>query len=128
MDLITGRTRPDEGTLTYHQDDGHDLDLTKLREFQINRLGISRKFQTPSIYQHHSVYENIVLSLNKNRSVMSSLFYKEDQADRDAIEEVLENRPLAGPPTQPSRAPLPRSKAMVRNWHAPRSENHESYW
>ncbi|WP_018970991.1 urea ABC transporter ATP-binding protein UrtD [Rubritalea marina] len=90
MDLITGRTRPDEGTLKYHQDDGHDLDLTKLREYEINRLGIARKFQTPSIYQHHSVYDNIVLSLGHNRSVLHALFYKESKPDREAIEEVLE--------------------------------------
>lgn len=90
MDLITGRTRPDAGTLTYHQPDGHDLDLTKLREYQINRLGISRKFQTPSIYQHHSVYENIVLSLSHDRSVFKSLFYIETKEDRESIEEVLE--------------------------------------
>ncbi len=90
MDLITGRTRPDEGTVTFHQDDGHDLDLTKLREYQINRLGISRKFQTPSVYQDHSVYDNIVLSLNHGRGVWQSLLYKESSADKEAIEEVLE--------------------------------------
>lgn len=90
MDLITGRTRPDSGTLTYHQSDGHDLDLTKLREYETNRLGISRKFQTPSVYTRHSVYDNIVLSLNLQRGVLKTLFYIESPADRSKIEEVLE--------------------------------------
>ena len=89
MDLITGRTRPDEGSLIYHQDDGHDMDLTKLREYEINRLGISRKFQAPSVYQQHTVYDNIVLSLNKDRSVLKSLFYRVSADDREFIDEIL---------------------------------------
>jgi urea transport system ATP-binding protein len=46
LDLVTGRTRPDRGTIEY----GKDTDLTALNEYQINRLGIGRKFQTPSVY------------------------------------------------------------------------------
>jgi len=95
MDLITGRTRPDEGTLTYHQADGHDLDLTKLREYEVNRLGIARKFQTPSVYTQHTVYENFVLSLNRNRGVLKNLLYRESKVDREEIEEVLELTRLA---------------------------------
>ena len=90
MDLITGRTRPDEGRLTFHGKDGHDVDLTKSREYQTNRLGISRKFQTPSVYTQHTVYDNLVLSLNLNRGVMKTLFYKEAAADREEIDRVLE--------------------------------------
>ena len=90
MDMITGRTRPDTGTLTYHKNDGHDLDLTKLREYEINRLGISRKFQTPSVYTEHTVYDNLLLSINLSRGVFKTLFYKESAADRELIEETLE--------------------------------------
>ena len=90
MDLITGRTRPDEGTLTYHREDGRDFDLTKLREYETNRLGISRKFQTPSVYTQHSVYDNLVLSLNRDRGVWRALRYRETPADREEIESVLE--------------------------------------
>ncbi len=89
MDIITGRTRPDVGTVTLHETDGHDKDLTKLREFEINRLGIGRKFQTPSIYKSHTVYDNLVLSLNRDRGVFKTLFYRETAADRDLIMEVL---------------------------------------
>ena len=89
MDIITGRTRPDEGTVTLHENDGHDKDLTKLREFEINRLGIGRKFQTPSIYKSHTVYDNLVLSLNRDRGVFKTLFYRETAEDRERIMEVL---------------------------------------
>ncbi|MEZ7843682.1 MAG: urea ABC transporter ATP-binding protein UrtD [Opitutales bacterium] len=89
MDIITGRTRPDLGTVTLHDNDGHDMDLTKLREYEINRLGIGRKFQTPSVYKSHTVYDNLVLSLNRPRGVFKTLFYKETASDRERIMEVL---------------------------------------
>ena len=90
MDMITGRTRPDTGKLTMHKPDGHDVDLTKLPEFKINRLGISRKFQTPSVYTQHNVYDNLLLSLPRSRGLFSSIFYKESADDRAQIEEALE--------------------------------------
>src|SRR5262249_31906642 len=52
LDLVTGRTRPDRGTIEY----GKDTDLTALNEYQINRLGVGRKFQTPSVYIDHTVF------------------------------------------------------------------------
>lgn len=89
MDIITGRTRSDEGSVTLHDNDGRDMDLTKLREYEINRLGIGRKFQTPSVYKSHTVYDNLVLSLNRPRGVFKTLFYKETGPDRERIMEVL---------------------------------------
>ncbi len=64
LDIITGRTRPDKGKVEF----GRDTDLTKLNEYQINRLGIGRKFQTPSVYIDHTVFENIWLSLEGTRT------------------------------------------------------------
>src|SRR5580693_6207640 len=72
MDLITGRTRPDSGKIEF----GRSTDLTRLNEYQINRLGIGRKFQTPSVYVHHSVFENLLLSLPGSRGVFASLFHR----------------------------------------------------
>ena len=89
MDIITGRTRPDEGTVTLHGNDGHDTNLAKLREYEINRLGIGRKFQTPSVYKSHTVYDNLVLSLQGHRGVFKRLLYREQPADRERIMEVL---------------------------------------
>src|SRR4026208_1634978 len=59
LDLITGRSRPDVGRIEF----GQKTDLTRLNEYQINRLGIGRKFQTPSVYKNLTVWENIQLSL-----------------------------------------------------------------
>jgi len=85
LDLITGRSRPDSGKIEF----GKDTDLTRLNEYQINRLGIGRKFQTPSIYNGHTVFENLLLSLKGSRSVVSSLFHHTTAQQRDRIDQVL---------------------------------------
>jgi len=85
LDLITGRTRPDKGKIEF----GRDTDLTHLNEYQINRLGIGRKFQTPSVYIDHTVFENIWLSLEGSRSVWSTIFSRLTPAHRERIHEVL---------------------------------------
>ncbi len=91
LDIITGRTRPDKGTVEF----GQDTDLTRLNEYQINRLGIGRKFQTPSVYVDHTVFENIWLSLEGSRSVWSTLFSRIAPAQRERIDEVLTTVGLA---------------------------------
>src|SRR6185436_4079751 len=55
MDVITGKTRPDEGTVFL----GQTIDLTKCTEYEIARLGVGRKFQKPSVFESHSVFENL---------------------------------------------------------------------
>ncbi|HVU16723.1 MAG TPA: urea ABC transporter ATP-binding protein UrtD [Candidatus Didemnitutus sp.] len=85
FDLITGRARPDTGTIQF----GHSIDLTKLKEYQINRLGVGRKFQTPSVYLDHTVWDNLVLSLKGPRSVFATLIYRLSSEDRDRLDEIL---------------------------------------
>jgi urea transport system ATP-binding protein len=85
LDIITGRTRPDTGKVEF----GFDTDLTRLNEYQINRLGIGRKFQTPSVYIHHTVFENIWLSLEGSRSIWDALFSRIKSEQRDRIHEVM---------------------------------------
>jgi urea transport system ATP-binding protein len=85
LDLITGRTRPDSGKIEYDL----NTDLTRLNEYQINRLGIGRKFQTPSVYIDHTVFENVMLSLKGPRGVFAALFHRTTPDERDRIEEVL---------------------------------------
>lgn len=85
MDIITGRTRPDTGKVEF----GKDTDLTRLNEPQINRLGIGRKFQTPSVYIDHTVFENLLLSLKGSRRVFASLFSRVSSEQRDRIDSVL---------------------------------------
>ena len=85
FDLITGRAKPDSGKIEF----GDKTDLTKLKEYEINRLGIGRKFQTPSVYAEHSVWDNLVLSLKGRRSVFATLIYRLTSEDRDRMEELL---------------------------------------
>jgi urea transport system ATP-binding protein len=86
LDLITGRTRPDVGKITWRG----NQELTHMREYQIYRLGIGRKFQTPSVYMDHTVFENILLGLEGHRGVFPILVAKLKPAQKERIYEVLE--------------------------------------
>ena len=86
LDLITGKIKSDSGKIIFGEE---NHDLTKLREYEINRLGIARKFQTPSVYEEHTVYDNIMLSLPESRGVFSSIFFRLDSVARDRIAEIL---------------------------------------
>jgi urea transport system ATP-binding protein len=97
LDLITGRTQPDEGTLLW---DDAKHDLLKLNEYEIYRLGIGRKFQTPTVYNDHTVTENLILSLAGSRGIWHSLFGKTTSEQNDRIAEILHTIKL---PTQAHR-------------------------
>ncbi len=85
FDLITGRAKPDKGKIEF----GFDTDLTTMNEYEINRLGIGRKFQTPSVFTEHTVYNNIVLSLVGSRGVFASIFKRLSSTERNRIDELL---------------------------------------
>ncbi|MBV9656547.1 MAG: urea ABC transporter ATP-binding protein UrtD [Verrucomicrobia bacterium] len=85
LDLITGRTRPDSGTLFWKD----ETDLTRLNEYQIFRAGIGRKFQTPTVYIDHTVFENLLLSLEGARGVWANLFHRPTKTQIDRIHEIL---------------------------------------
>ncbi len=86
MDVITGRTRPDTGTVMF----GTDTDLTKLDEPAIAALGIGRKFQKPTVFEPHTVWDNILLALSGDRRPRFSLWAKETAEEKRRIESVLE--------------------------------------
>ncbi|MBD9448187.1 MULTISPECIES: urea ABC transporter ATP-binding protein UrtD [unclassified Rhizobium] len=86
MDIITGKTRPDEGEVFFNG----QTDLTKLDEADIAQLGIGRKFQKPTVFESHTVWDNLELALNRKRDVFSTLFYRLSAEDRARIEEILE--------------------------------------
>jgi urea transport system ATP-binding protein len=85
LDLITGRTKPDTGKIEFC----NVHDLTKMSEYEIYRLGIGRKFQTPTVYTDHTVWENLVLSLEGSRGVWHALFARLKSTERDRIDEIL---------------------------------------
>ena len=86
MDVITGKTRPDTGTVFF----GQTLDLTKLNEPAIAQAGIGRKFQKPSVFEQHSVFENLELAIKADKGIWHSLFGKLNSAQRDRIAEILD--------------------------------------
>src|ERR1700747_3541464 len=86
MDIITGKTRPDEGIVLF---DGA-VDLTRLDETRIAELGIGRKFQKPTVFESQTIYDNLLLALNVDHSVRGTLFWREARAESERIERVLE--------------------------------------
>ncbi len=86
MDVITGKTRPDQGTVFF----GQTMDLTKLSEYEIARMGIGRKFQKPTVFHSHTVFENLELAMHTNKGVWHSLFTRLSGEEHDRIEETLE--------------------------------------
>src|SRR5512134_3238510 len=85
MDVITGKTRPDTGTAFF----GQTIDLTRLTEAQIAQAGIGRKFQKPSVFEHHSVFENLELAMKADKRVRATLFGRLRSEDRDRIAAML---------------------------------------
>jgi len=92
MDIITGKTRPDDGEVYF---DGR-TDLTKLDEATIANLGIGRKFQKPTVFESHSVWNNLLLALRKPRGVFNALLYAQSGEDEARITEILDTVRLAG--------------------------------
>ncbi|MGL6070002.1 urea ABC transporter ATP-binding protein UrtD [Craterilacuibacter sp.] len=85
MDVITGKTRPDSGTVFF----GETIDLTRYREAQIARLGIGRKFQKPTVFEAMSVTDNLALSLSGDKGVWASLRHHLSGEQHDRIDELL---------------------------------------
>ena len=91
MDIITGKTRPDSGTVFF----GSTIDLLRYTEPQIAQLGIGRKFQKPTVFEQLTVFENLELALHTNKGVKSSLFFRLDSSQSDRLLEVLHTIHLA---------------------------------
>ncbi len=85
MDIITGKTRPDEGTVYF----GSTIDLLRHKEAEIAQLGIGRKFQKPTVFEHLTVFENLELALKTNKGVKSSMFFHLDSAQSDRLADLL---------------------------------------
>ena len=84
MDVITGKTRPDEGEVFFEG----DIDLAKLDEAAIANLGIGRKFQKPTVFENHSVIDSLMLAIPARRTPLLALIGSDDHIDR--LDEVLE--------------------------------------
>ncbi|MDR5855133.1 urea ABC transporter ATP-binding protein UrtD [Caballeronia sp. LZ062] len=86
MDVITGKTRPDDGKVFL----GQTFDLTRMSEPVIARTGIGRKFQKPTVFENHPVWENLELAMKTDKRWFASLRARLDRAAQARIEETLE--------------------------------------
>ena len=86
MDVVTGKTRPDAGDVYF---DG-TYDLSRLDETEIALLGIGRKFQKPTVFDMHTVEDNIALALKGDRRARKTLFWQETNEELRRIDEILE--------------------------------------
>ena len=101
LDVISGRVKPESGRVIF----GHETDLLPLRENDIARLGVGRKFQTPSVFVNLTVWDNVELSLRRaSKGVFAALRRHDPPEERDRIAETLETVQLAAKADAPAGA------------------------
>ncbi|HEY3179377.1 MAG TPA: urea ABC transporter ATP-binding protein UrtD [Casimicrobiaceae bacterium] len=98
MDVITGKTRPDTGTAFF----GQSIDLTRLSEPEIADRGIGRKFQKPTVFEQHSVFENLELARKADKRVWPTLTAKLDSAAHGRILAILDTIKLHAEAKRPA--------------------------
>ena len=86
MDVITGKTQPDEGTAYF----GQTMDLTSMSEYEIAHAGIGRKFQKPTVFPQHTIYENLELAMAADKRVWPTLVANVSHEQQNRINEVSE--------------------------------------
>ncbi|MEQ8367197.1 MAG: urea ABC transporter ATP-binding protein UrtD [Roseicyclus sp.] len=87
MDIVTGKTRPDEGRVIWGE---RSVSLLSMSEAQIARAGIGRKFQRPTVFEDQTVADNLMVALKKERGPLSVLFYKPEKPDLERVEELAQ--------------------------------------
>ena len=92
MDVVTGKTRPDDGDVFF--EGAHDL--SKLDETEIAMLGIGRKFQKPTVFEMHTVNDNLLLALRNDRRPRATMRWSETSDEVARIDRILDTIRLAG--------------------------------
>jgi urea transport system ATP-binding protein len=100
MDVITGKTRPDAGEVLF---DGGSVDLTSQDEAAIAQLGIGRKFQKPTVFENHTVEDNVLLALEGDRTVRRNLLWRPN-GDAGRIGKILSTIGLTAHGDRPAGA------------------------
>ncbi|MEL6565268.1 MAG: urea ABC transporter ATP-binding protein UrtD [Pseudomonadota bacterium] len=87
MDIITGKTKPDDGSVLWGD---KSQSLLKMTESQIAQAGVGRKFQRPTVFEDQSVADNLMLALKKNRGPLSVLRFRAGNADHAKVAEIAD--------------------------------------
>ncbi|WP_456390404.1 urea ABC transporter ATP-binding protein UrtD [Profundibacter sp.] len=87
MDIVTGKTKPDEGSVLFGE---KFISLLNLSEAKIAQAGVGRKFQRPTVFEDQSVFDNLLLALRKDRGPFAVLFYRQTAADREKVGALAE--------------------------------------
>jgi urea transport system ATP-binding protein len=85
MDIVTGKTRPDEGRVIWGD---KNISLLKLSESQIARAGVGRKFQRPTVFEDQSVFDNLAMALKADRSPLAVLFHRRKASDVERVRDL----------------------------------------
>ncbi|MEQ8589481.1 MAG: urea ABC transporter ATP-binding protein UrtD [Roseitalea porphyridii] len=93
MDIVTGKTRPDEGRVRFGEP---MMDLLRMSESQIARAGIGRKFQRPTVFESQSVRDNLMMALSGDRSPLAVMVYRPSNADIERVEALAAEIGLSG--------------------------------
>ena len=110
LDLICGRTHATAGSIKF---DG--AELTKMKEHQIVRAGVGRKFQTPSIYEDLTVFENLEISYPRGRGVFGALGFRRDGAVIGRVEEIADTSSC---PTTSTSWAAPSATGRSNGWRS----------
>ena len=86
MDIITGKTQPDQGSVWL----GQNINLLRLTEPEIAQIGVGRKFQKPTVFEHHNIFENLEMSMAGDKDVWSTFTAKISSEQHDRISSVME--------------------------------------
>ncbi|UXD86062.1 urea ABC transporter ATP-binding protein UrtD [Thalassolituus hydrocarboniclasticus] len=95
MDVITGKTRPDTGTIIFTDNANSQHDLTRFDEADVANLGVGRKFQKPSVIESLTVFENLEMSLKGGRSIWQALLHKLTAEKAQKLDDILDMIDLA---------------------------------
>ena len=93
MDIVTGKTRPDSGTVTWGET---GRSMLRLSEAEIARAGVGRKFQRPTVFEDQTVAENLILALRNKRGPLAVLSFRATPSDQRRVRDLAEEIGLGG--------------------------------
>ena len=98
-DLVSGKTKPSTGRIYFDE-----KEITQMDESDIALCGIGRKFQTPTVFDSLTTYENLLLALPGNQGWKNNLLQPESKEEVEKIDEILEKVSLINQREMPAKS------------------------